>query len=455
MLTGESKPVSCAAGSEVFSGTVSLDGLLLIKTTKSSSDSSAARIIQLVESAQEAKARPERFITSFARVYTPIVTGCAVLLAVLPPLLMPDARFADWFYRALVLLVISCPCALVVSVPLGYFAGIGGMSRRGIMVKGALHLDSLCKTKFVAFDKTGTLTRGKFSIAALEPAPGASGETLLATAVLAEQESNHPIARAILEYAQNLNEKPEIENDEYKKFKRFETAGQGVELVSENEKILAGNRRLFEANGIDLSVLSGAGEAGAFTQVLIAKGGKYLGRILIGDTLKDGASQAISLLKDMGIKSAMLTGDTLSSARDTALRLGIDSVKAELLPEDKLREVEKLTQAGTTVFVGDGINDAPVLARAHVGIAMGSGADAAVEAADVIVMTDDPRRIPEAIAQAGKTRKIIAGNVAFALAAKGVFIVLAGLGMANMWIALIADVGVALMAILNSTRALK
>jgi Cd2+/Zn2+-exporting ATPase len=449
MLTGESRPVICTEGNEVFSGTLALDGVLKVKTTKSAGESSASRIIQLVESAREAKASPERFITAFARWYTPIVVGAAVLLAVLPPLLLADERFTEWFYRALILLVISCPCALVVSVPLGYFAGIGGMSRRGIMVKGATYLDSLNKVKNVAFDKTGTLTKGKFAIAALEPAPDVSQETLLETAVMAERESNHPIARAIVEYAGT-------ERSTEGNAARSEIAGQGIELVSNGEKILAGSRRLLESHMKDAAFSGNTEEAGpSGTLVYVARNDKYLGRILIGDSLKEGAIETIVKLRKMGINNTMLTGDTRSSAMEMASQLGIDSVKAELLPEDKLREVENLTHSGTTVFVGDGINDAPVLARSNVGIAMGSCADAAVEAADVIIMTDDPRRVPEAIERARKTRRIVMGNIAFALGAKGFFIVLAALGMANMWVALIADVGVALAAVLNSTRALR
>ena len=463
MLTGESRPVTCAPGGEVRSGTVSLNGLLRIKTTKSAGDSSAAKIIRLVESAREAKAKPERFITAFARWYTPMVVGGAVLLAVLPPLLVPGASFSGWIYRALILLVISCPCALVVSVPLGYFAGIGGMSRQGIMVKGAVHLDSLNRVKNVAFDKTGTLTRGKFAVIAVEPEPGVSRETLLETAAQAEKESNHPIARAILEYYpgpdRELGPRPPVVSAGSTTFRYTEIAGQGLEVHSGESRILAGSLRLLNSRGIKRDRQDGfsgtAGEdTGVYSPVYIARDNRYLGRILIGDTLKEGAAEAISRLKDMGLYTSMLTGDTQSAAVETGNRLGINAVKAELLPEDKFREVEKLAAAGITVFVGDGINDAPVLARSHVGIAMGGGADAAVEAADVIIMTDDPGRIPETIERARKTHRIVMGNVAFALGAKGIFIVLAGLGLANMWIALIADVGVALAAILNSGRAL-
>ena len=451
MLTGESMPISCGAGDEARSGMIALNGVLRIKTTRSAGDSSAAKIIELVQSALEAKARPERFITAFARWYTPLVTGAAVLLAVLPPLIIPGALFSDWLYRALVLLVISCPCALVLSVPLGYFAGIGGMSRRGIMVKGSIHLDSLNRVKNVAFDKTGTLTNGKYQVIGIEPAPAVNKKILLETAALAEQESNHPIARAILEYSGDpCSGNPAEESD---KNERIEIAGQGMEVLAGGQKILAGNRRLLESRGIEVLPLASGDETQ--TSVYISRENRYLGRILIGDTLKEGALEAINRLKEMGINNSMFTGDTCSVAQDFASRLGIESVDAELLPNDKLTKVEKLASSGTTVFVGDGINDAPVLARSHVGIAMGSGADVAVEAADVIIITDDPRRVPEAIERARKTHRVIIANVCFALAAKGIFITLAGLGMANMWVALIADVGVAFLAIINSTRALR
>jgi Cd2+/Zn2+-exporting ATPase len=433
----------------------------------------------MVESARDAKAKPERFITLFAKWYTPMVVGAAILLGVLPPLFLRDARFSDWIYRALILLVISCPCALVVSIPLGYFAGIGGLSRRGIMVKGAVHLDSLCRTRYVAFDKTGTLTEGKFSLIAAEPAPGVGETQLLETAVLAERESNHPIAQAIVrgcrERGIGLDRPPEGLG--YR-----ELAGRGLELnwgtgpeggqslkgpegqsskssegQSSNNSILVGNRRLLESRGISVPGTAGLEENGeVHTAVYVARDGGYYGRILIGDTLKEGAAEAIRRLKTLGVQeTVMFTGDARAPALEAARRLGIGTVKAELMPEDKLAEIEQLTRRGTTIFVGDGINDAPVLARSDVGIAMGSGADVAVEAADMIIMTDDPQRVPEAIDRSRRTRRIVLSNVAFALAAKGLFITLAIMGIANMWIALIGDVGVALVAILNSARALR
>jgi Cd2+/Zn2+-exporting ATPase len=320
------------------------------------------------------------------------------------------------------------------------------------MVKGAVHLDSLYRTKYVAFDKTGTLTKGDFSVVALEPAPEIEEKDLLETALWIESESNHPIARAIKSYSESRHT---ATVDSGVSVLRREIAGQGLELAAGEDNFLAGSRRLLESRGVTVPQTSSSVED-VYTTVYTARNGQYLGRILIGDTLKEGAAQAVRELKNMGIRNTvMLTGDNRGAALETAAKLGIVSVEAELLPEDKLAQVEKLTQTGTTVFVGDGINDAPVLARSHVGIAMGSGTDAAVEAADVIIMTDDPRRVPEAIERARRTHRIIMQNVVFALAAKGVFIALAGMGIANMWLALIADVGVALVAILNSARALR
>jgi Cd2+/Zn2+-exporting ATPase len=446
MLTGESLPVVVTAGGEVRSGTLSVDGALTIRTTRTAENSSAARIIALVESAAGAKAKPERFITAFAKWYTPIVVGAAALLAFVPPLVIPGAEFSAWLYRALILLVISCPCALVVSVPLGYFAGIGGLSRRGIMVKGAVHLDTLQRARNVAFDKTGTLTRGDFSVISVESASGVDERALMEAAVLAEKESNHPIAAAILEDGRGRGIRA-AEGGSYR-----ETAGRGVELSYGGETILAGNRGLLESRGVAVPVSA----AEHHTAVYVARNGDYYGRIIIGDTLREGAAEAVRSLETLGIeRTVMFTGDARGAALDAARQLGIHSVEAELLPEDKLESMEKLTRTGTTVFVGDGINDAPVLARSDVGIAMGSGADAAVEAADVIIMTGDPRRVPEAISRARRTRRIIMGNVVFALGAKALFISLAVFGLANMWVALIADVGVAVAAILNSARALR
>jgi Cd2+/Zn2+-exporting ATPase len=450
MLTGESKPQLCSIGDEVRSGTISLDGVITIKTVRTAENSSAAKIIDLVEKAGHAKAKPERFITAFAKWYTPIVVAATVIIAVIPPLVIPGAAFSDWIYRALILLVISCPCALVVSVPLGYFAGIGGMSRRGIMAKGAVHLDSLKKAVNVVFDKTGTLTTGRFSVTSIEMAPEVDENFLLEMAIIAERESNHPMGKAVRKYAEIRN--ITFLNNIYVMHK--EIAGKGIVAnVDDGSIILAGNEKLLQEHDVVIPNLS---LPNAASVIYIAKDKKYLGRILIGDTIKEGAAEAIDSLKKLGMKKiVMLTGDKVDVANETASVLHIDTVKAELLPEDKLRNVEELCKEGITIFVGDGINDAPVLARSDVGIAMGSGADVAVETANIIIMTDDPRRVPEAIERARKTFRIIVQNVVFALGFKVIFIMLATLGMANMWMALIADVGVALLAILNASRVLR
>jgi Cd2+/Zn2+-exporting ATPase len=442
MLSGEAAPIQTTAGTAVYSGTVSLDGVLTIRATKIASESSAAKIVDLVRNARASKAKPERFITTFARYYTPAIIGAAVLIGVLPPLFF-GGEWAVWVRRALVLLVISCPCALVVSVPLGYFAGIGGLSRRGVMVKGAVHLDSLSKARFVAFDKTGTLTKGEFSVTKIEPAEGFDELRLLKIAARAESESNHPIAKAIKQAA---DKRGVLEKDVEKVGVR-EIAGLGIET---EDGILAGNRKLLAERGISVSA-----ERTLYTAVYAAKDGVYCGRILIGDTVKDKAVSAVAALRRLGVaKTLMLTGDTREGAFSIAKELGVDEVEAELLPEDKVSIIEKWAERDVTVFVGDGVNDAPVLARADVGIVMGSGADAAVEAADVVIMTNEPDRVPEAIRLSRKIRMLVIENVVFALAAKAVFITLAVFGVANMWLALFADVGVCLIAILNSSRAL-
>lgn len=475
MLTGESRPVSVVPGSELRSGTLSLDAVLIMRATKKSEDSAASRIIALVHSAAEAKAKPERFITAFARWYTPIVVGIALVLAFIPPFFIPGIPYFEgfklWLYKALILLVISCPCALVVSVPLGYFAGIGGLSRRGIMVKGAAYLDALHYTRYVAFDKTGTLTQGSFRVVSIEAAPGVEEALLLETAALVEKESNHPIAKAICEYAKEQNVPEQGADRKQTEASYREYAGRGVELIVTGGSILAGNRNFLESRGVSIGQSTFPGTTfstgpeqdkyeGSFSanlsSVEVSRNGAYLGRIFIGDAIKEGAAESVAQLKGLGIEdTVMLTGDSEGAALSTAGLLGIGRVAAGLLPEDKLAEVEQLTRAGTTVFVGDGINDAPVLARSDVGIAMGAGADAAVEAADVIIMTGDPRRVPEAISRAHYTRRIIVQNVVFCLLAKGLFITLAIMGLANMWAALIADVGVALAAIVNATRSLR
>ncbi|MDR2194488.1 MAG: cadmium-translocating P-type ATPase [Treponema sp.] len=445
MLSGESNPLSVTAGDEVHSGTVSLDGVLTIRSTKTADNSSAAKIIELIEQAREAKAKPERFITVFARYYTPAVVVAATLLAIVPPLLFHDA-FSVWIYRALTLLVISCPCALVVSIPLGYFAGIGGLSRRGIMIKGAAHLDTLAGAEYFAFDKTGTLTRGQFSLVKTEPADGVSETMLLETAARAERDSNHPIAKAIMKAVAEKGLHTGAQAVTIR-----EIAGHGVVSEGRDGVILAGNQKLLEDQGIPVKTSDSA-----YTSVYIAKNGVYYGRILIGDTVKPDAAKAIAELKRLGIKHIhMFTGDMRTNAEAVAEKIGVTDVHAELLPQDKITAMEALMKRGTAVFVGDGINDAPVLARADAGIGMGSGADVAVEAADIILMGAEVERVPEAVKRSRKIRRVIMENIYFALTVKALFITLAVFGSTNMWFAIFADVGVALLAILNASRTLR
>jgi Cd2+/Zn2+-exporting ATPase len=459
MLTGESAPVRVGPGVEVRSGTTATDGVLTIRTTRIAGESSAARIIELVESASHAKAKAERFITVFARYYTPAVVGVAILVAIIPPLFVPGEQFSVWLYRALIMLVISCPCALVVSVPLGYFGGIGGMSRRGILVKGATHLDALAAARRVVFDKTGTLTEGRFSLLALRPAPGVESDRLLRIAAAAEAESNHPVATAIVAAARDglgssgdratANGAPPLPVGTAFR----EIAGRGIQATVDGQAILVGNERLLSDEGITVP----AAVEDAATGAHVAADGVYLGHIAVGDAIKPTSAAAVERLAALGVRETiMLTGDAPAAAAAVAEKLGLTSYHAGLLPEDKLQRLEAFSSLeGRTLFVGDGINDAPVLARADVGIAMGSGADAAVEAADVVIMTDDPMRVSEAIERSRRTRRIVMQNVVFALAFKGVFLALGAAGLANMWEAVIADVGVALVAVLNSTRALK
>jgi Cd2+/Zn2+-exporting ATPase len=452
MLTGESVPRRAGPGDAVRSGTVATDGLLQVRTTRLAGESSAARIIELVENASSAKARTERFIAVFARWYTPAVVGTALLIAVVPPLVLPGARFADWLYRALIMLVISCPCALVVSIPLGYFGGIGGLSRRGILVKGAVFLDALAKVRRVAFDKTGTLTEGRFELRSARPAPGATidADGLVALAAAAESHSNHPLARAVEEAAAARGLSPAAVDGAF-----AETAGRGISATVGGERVLVGSERLLSEAGI--AVPETERDAEGLTNVYVARSGAYLGRLLVGDRAKAGAAAAVAELRALGVEQvALVSGDSAAAAARVGAELGIEEVYADLLPEGKLALVERWSAAGErTAFVGDGINDAPVLARSDVGIAMGSGADVAVEAADVIVMTDDPRRVPEAIRRSRRTRAIVFQNIVFALGVKGFFLTLGAFGVATMWEAVIADVGVALLAVLNSMRALR
>jgi Cd2+/Zn2+-exporting ATPase len=455
-LTGEPRPRRAAAGDEILAGTLVLDGALEALSLKPAGESQAARIAELVENASHAKAKSERFISRFARVYTPIVVVAALLLAVLPPLLGLEP-LAVSAYRALVLLVISCPCALVISVPLGYFGGIGGAARRGILVKGGTVLDSLAKTRTAVFDKTGTLTKGVFTVSQLEPAPGFTAEGLLELAAAAESRSRHPIAASIREAARarGLADGTEDEASSVK-----EAPGRGLSALVGARTILVGSERFLREEGFGLPPATGYEERGG-TVIHLAVEGVYAGSIRIGDEAKDDAAAAIKALARLGVeRTVILTGDSAEAAAPLARELGIGEIHAGLLPGDKLSRLELIiaettARGGTTLFVGDGINDAPVLARADIGAAMGAGADVAIECADLILMTDEPSRVAEAIERARRTRSIVLQNIMGALAIKAAFLALGALGIAVMWEAVIADVGVALLATLNSTRAIR
>lgn len=446
-LTGESVPRRASPGSEVISGCVNGSGTLRVRTTKAYADATVTRILELVENASSRKARVEGFITRFAKYYTPIVTLCAVLLAVLPPLLL-GKEWGEWIRRACIFLVVSCPCALVISVPLGFFGGIGAASRKGILVKGSNYLEALSKLSTLVFDKTGTLTKGEFKVSALRPAVGTQ-EELLELAALGESYSNHPIAASVREA---YGREPALRRVQAAR----EVAGQGVLAELEGQELLVGSARLLQERGVDFTPSQEAG-----TLVYVALGGLYRGVIVISDGLKEGAAEALAGVKKAGVgKTVMLSGDRRQAAEAVAKTLGLDGVEAELLPQDKVNALEKLlaaqTPGRTLGYVGDGLNDAPVLTRADVGIAMGSlGSDAAIEAADVVIMDDDLRRLPTAIRIARKTLRIVKQNIVFALSVKFVILILGALGIANMWLAVFGDVGVSVIAILNSMRTLR
>ena len=446
-LTGESVPRRASPGSEVISGCVNGSGTLRVRTTKAYADATVTRILELVENASSRKAHVEGFITRFAKYYTPIVTICALLLAVLPPLLL-GREWGEWIRRACIFLVVSCPCALVISVPLGFFGGIGAASRKGILVKGSNYLETLSKLSTLVFDKTGTLTKGEFKVSALLPASG-SEEELLELAALGESYSNHPIAASV---RQAYGREPELRRIQSAQ----EIAGQGVAANLDGNVLLVGSARLLEERGVDFTPSREAG-----TLVYVALGGEYRGVIVISDGLKDGAAEALRAVKAAGVeKTVMLSGDRKQAAEAVAKTLGLDSVEAELLPQDKVSALEKLLaaqpQTRTLGYVGDGLNDAPVLTRADVGIAMGSlGSDAAIEAADVVIMDDDLRKLPAAIRIARKTLGIVKQNIVFALSVKFIILILGALGIANMWLAVFGDVGVSVIAILNSMRTLR
>ncbi len=451
-LTGESLPRDVQAGDEVISGCVNMTGLLKVRTTKEFGESTVSKILDLVENSSMKKARAENFITRFARVYTPAVCYGALALAFLPPIVLllmgQPARFGDWIYRALTFLVISCPCALVISIPLSFFGGIGGASACGILVKGSTYLEELARTGVVVFDKTGTLTQGTFKVTGVHPADGITDEQLVETAALAESWSKHPISLSIkAAYGKEIDTSRVTDVEEL--------GGHGVTAKVDGKPVAAGNARLMERLGLSAPAVSETG-----TVVHVAIDGRYAGYLLIADVVKPHSAEAIRALKAAGVrKTVMLTGDAEPVAKAVSAQLGLDEYHAGLLPGDKVDQIETLIAAKKSkenlAFVGDGINDAPVLSRADVGIAMGAlGSDAAIEAADVVLMDDDPAKIALAMRIARRTLRIVYENIVFALAIKFACLLLGAIGMASMWTAIFADVGVMVIAVLNATRAL-
>jgi len=451
-LTGESLPRDVQTGDEVISGCVNMTGLLKVRTTKEFGESTVSKILDLVENSSMKKARAENFITRFARVYTPAVCYGALALAFLPPIVLllmgQPARFGDWIYRALTFLVISCPCALVISIPLSFFGGIGGASACGILVKGSTYLEELARTGIVVFDKTGTLTQGTFKVTGVHPADGITDEQLVEAAALAESWSKHPISLSIkAAYGKEIDSARVTDVEEL--------GGHGVTAKVDGKPVAAGNARLMERLGLSAPAVSETG-----TVVHVAINGRYAGYLLIADVVKPHSAEAIRALKAAGVrKTVMLTGDAEPVAKAVSAQLGLDEYHAGLLPGDKVDQIETLIAAKKSkenlAFVGDGINDAPVLSRADVGIAMGAlGSDAAIEAADVVLMDDDPAKIALAMRIARRTLRIVYENIVFALAVKFACLLLGAIGMASMWTAIFADVGVMVIAVLNATRAL-
>ncbi|MFP9130797.1 heavy metal translocating P-type ATPase [Niallia sp. BSM11] len=447
-LTGESMPRDVEPGHDILSGFINKNGVLTVKVTKEYSQSTVAKILELVQNASSRKAPTENFITKFARYYTPVVVIIAALLAVVPPLFLEGAVFSDWLYRALIFLVISCPCALVVSIPLGFFGGIGAASKAGILVKGSNYLEALNDVKYAVFDKTGTLTKGVFEVVSVHPANGYSDQDVLRNAASAEIHSNHPIAESIRKAYGGAVSEADVNDYE-------EIPGYGIIAAVNGLKVLAGNYKLMVKEGIDFELREEIG-----TIVYVAANKEFIGSLVISDQLKEDAKQAIAALKQAGIKkTVMLTGDAAAVGASVAKSLNIDVVHAELLPQDKVEEIEKLDKRKSPkekiLFVGDGINDTPVLARADVGMAMGGlGSDAAIEAADIVIMTDEPSKIASAISIAKKTRRIVWQNIVFALGVKALFLLLGAFGVATMWEAVFSDVGVTLIAVLNAMRVL-
>ncbi|MGF6375976.1 Cd2+/Zn2+-exporting ATPase [Clostridiales Family XIII bacterium PM5-7] len=446
-LTGESVPRDVTAGEEIISGTINLTGALTVQVTKLFEDSTVAKVLDLVENAGSRKASVEKFITRFARYYTPIVVAFAVLMAIVPPLAIPGQAFQDWLYRAMIFLVISCPCALVISVPLSLFAGVGSASKQGILVKGSNYLEALARVNTFAFDKTGTLTTGKFQVTVIHPVGQISEEALLELAAYGESLSNHPIATSI------VSRYGSVDSGQVTEY--AELSGKGITGVYKGKKLYCGNDKLMKDLGLSWINPSEVGSV-----VHLATDTDYLGYIIVADTLRDNSASTIDALKDLGVsQTIMLTGDRKEIAQSVASELAITDVLSELLPEDKVTALESVLDEkteGHLAFVGDGINDAPVLARADVGIAMGAfGSDAAIEAADVVIMTDDISKLVTMKKIATKTLRISKQNVVFALTVKAIILGLGAFGMANMWEAVFADVGVSFIAILNAMRALK
>ena len=447
-LTGESLPRDAIEGDEILSGCINLSGVIKIKVTKEYGETTVTKILDLVENVSSKKSKSEKFIRKFAKFYTPIVVVIAVILAVIPPLVIKDATFSDWIYRALSFLVVSCPCALVLSIPLSFFGGIGGASKIGILIKGGNYIEALSKTEIVVFDKTGTLTKGVFEVQKVEPVE-ISKEELLKIACYAENYSNHPISKSLKKaYNKEIDEKQIIKTEEI--------MGQGIATTIGNQDVLVGNEKLMSEKQIEFIKCNEIG-----TVLYVAIYNKYAGYILIADTEKEDSARAIQELKTYNIKqTVMLTGDKKEVGESVAQKLGIDKVYTELLPDGKVEKVEELLKEksakGKLIFVGDGINDAPVLAMSDIGIAMGGlGSDSAIEAADVVIMTDEPSKIANAIKLSKKTMRIVKENIVFAIGVKIGVLILSALGISNLWQAVFADVGVSVIAVLNSLRMLR
>ena len=448
-ITGESIPRDLTAGDEVLSGYINCNGMLVIEVQKVFKESAVSKIIDLIQNASSKKAQTENFITKFARFYTPVVVITALFIAVIPTVIIRDAVFSDWLYRALIFLVISCPCALVISIPLGFFGGIGGASKQGILIKGSNYLEALNNAEIIIFDKTGTLTKGVFKVTSVNPYKNFNKEKLIEYAAYAESYSNHPIALSINKFYGKEIDRNKISNYN-------EISGYGVSIKIDGIDILAGNAKLMDRENIRYSKNQSSG-----TIVYIVANGEYIGNIVISDEIKEDSIRAIKELKQLHIrKTVMLTGDVRAVGEEIGKTLGIDEIFTELLPSDKVDKLEEISKnlsaKGKLIFIGDGINDAPVLARADIGIAMGGlGSDAAIEASDIVIMNDELSKIPTAILIARRTRKIVWQNIIFALGIKLLFLTLGALGIASMWEAVFADVGVSIIAILNSMRVLK